>query len=388
MNKIVDLTRYLTKPLDNIHGVAGFSDWKFYLIFILYSTSFVVFVRDPFFRLSGDVVFQQGIVTLLLAVVLLNTLYWDFQLFGKPSGANLLLQVFSYLPGGMLIARLFGEATQPERIALAKRLWNQIINTTDQIIPLSTFSLPPWLTDLVCNWKISIAFIMLLVLLSLNIRKQIKIGAIFVFLLLPFLTVIANDTEIGFLVLGTLLFVAGLSFQFCRYDRVIYYEQIDAALRQTSCVDSLLLSSVMRIMTRLYQDSKLSDLDVREIVAEEYKTARNSENGYSDMEINQIATGVTRKMIHSYNLVFISQSNSGALMYPNRRLFVCDSILHGIAVWPRVIATLLFAIVWIVSPIDILPDAIPFIGTLDDMFAGITTTLMITSAVQQERTNI
>ena len=113
MKLIGKVVRPLTKPMGKVRGIAGISDWKFYLVFLLYFFSFIVLLNDPFFHIYGEVVFQQGMITLLLAVILLNTVYWDFQLFGKPAGANLILQGISYFPGCLLFARLLGKATQP-----------------------------------------------------------------------------------------------------------------------------------------------------------------------------------------------------------------------------------------------------------------------------------
>lgn len=382
MKKIGVLVRPLTKPIENVHGIAGFSDWKFYAVFLLYSASFIAFASDPFFLLRGGVVFQQGMITLLLAVVLLNTLHWDFLLFGKPSNANLLLQLFSYLPGAFFIARLFGKATKPECVSTGENLLLFIKEKGNVFMPV----FPSWLSDLFCNWKISLVFVLLLVVLSLNIRKQFKVAAVYLFLLIPFLAEITGKRP-EYLIIGTVLFAFGLGLQFCRYDYVVYFERIDESLRQSSNIDTLLLRSIMRIMSRLYQDSELSENDVREIVSDVYNAGKAPGNEYSDMEINQIAAEVIRKMIHSFNLVNIQQSNRGAAMFPNRRLFIYDNALRGIAVFPRILVVLLFVIIWWISPIDIFPDALPLIGTIDDVLAGMATMLMLSSSTSRRQTH-
>lgn len=382
MKRIGNLVRPLTKPIGNARGIAGISDWKFYLVFLLYGLSFICFLNDPFFRLQGKVVFQQGMITLLFAVILLNTVYWDFQLFGKPSGGNLFLQVFSYLPGGMLAARVLGDASKFEydKSAFAK-LWSIAEGTIHKI---GALELPLWLTDIVSNWKITIALVLLLVILSSTFHKAFKIGALCLFLFVAFVTEMTSKSSSGHLIVGAILFAIGLCLQSSRYDYVVYFERIDESLRQNGNIDSLLLRCIMRIMSRLYQDSQLSEKDIREIVLDVYNTGRGHGNEYNDMELNQIAAEVSRKMIHSFNLVNIQQSSTGSFMYPNRHLYIYDSILRGIAVWPRVLAVGLFAILWTISPIDIIPDALPFIGTFDDVLAGLATTLMLTSTIKQE----
>lgn len=384
MKRIGKLVQPLTKPIGDARGIAGFSDWKFYVVFLLYFFSFISLVKDPFFHLHGEVVLQQGMITLLFAVILLNTVYWDFQLFGKPTGANLVLQCISYFPGCLLLARLLGKATQPRTVPAAKVAWHKLVDVTNTIMPLPDFSVPSWLIDMFSNWKITIALILLLVILSLNVHKGFKIGAIYLFLLVAFLSGIADNTLSGYLFIGTILFVVGLCLQSSRYDYVVYFERIDESLRQNGNIDSLLLRCSMRIMSRLYQDSQLSEKDIREIVSDVYNTGRGPGNEYNDIELNQIAAEVSRKLIHSFNLVNIRQSSTGSFMYPNQRLFVYDSMLRGIAVWPRVLAVLLFAFVWMVIPIDIIPDAIPFFGTIDDVLAGVATTLMLKDTIKQE----
>ena len=384
MKRIGELVRPLTKPIDNARGIAGFSDWKFYVVFLLYLFSFISFVNDPFFHLHGEVVFQQGIITLIFAVILLNTIYWDFQLFGKPTGANLILQCVSYFPGCLLLARLLGKATQPQIVSETRVRWHELVDVTNKIMPLPDLSIPSWLIDMLSNWKITITLVLLLVILSLNVHKAFKIGAIYLFLLVAFVSGIKDNRASGYLFIGTILFAVGLCLQFCRYDYVVYFERIDESLRQNGNIDSLLLRCIMRIMCRLYQDSQLSEKDIREIVSDVYNTGRGPGNEYNDIELNQIAAEVSRKMIHSFNLVNIQQSSTGSFMKSNRQLYIYDSILRGIAVWPRVLAVLLFTLVWMIIPIDFIPDALPFVGTFDDVLAGVATTFVILRTYKQE----
>ena len=100
--------RWLNESPGGGQGVSGFRAWRFWVVLLLYMGSFLCFVRDPFFQRAGVFSYQQGMVTLLLAFVIVATLCWEMMLFGPPRGANLLLQFAMCLPSFLFIARIVG----------------------------------------------------------------------------------------------------------------------------------------------------------------------------------------------------------------------------------------------------------------------------------------
>ena len=52
---------------------------------------------------------------------------------------------------------------------------------------------------------------------------------------------------------------------------------------------------------------------------------------------------------------------------PDYKLYNCDNILSHIAIFPRVTVILFLTIIFLLSPVDIIPDSLPLIGVLDDM---------------------
>ena len=52
-----------------------------------------------------------------------------------------------------------------------------------------------------------------------------------------------------------------------------------------------------------------------------------------------------------------------------------NTLLRGVAEVPRLLFALCFALLWIISPVDLIPDAIPFVGTLDDAAVAILAAL-------------
>ena len=92
--------------------------------------------------------------------------------------------------------------------------------------------------------------------------------------------------------------------------------------------------------------------------------AENQPVGGTDL---QLITGeIVRRMIYQYELAKVISTVEGEFLTPNPRLFRYDNLLDMVAVAPRIVLTLVFGIFWILLPVDLVPDGIPFFGVLDD----------------------
>ena len=72
-------------------------------------------------------------------------------------------------------------------------------------------------------------------------------------------------------------------------------------------------------------------------------------------------------MVYQFNLAEVHSNADGEFLAPQPGLFRYDNLLGMIAVVPRIILTLAFCLLWILFPIDLIPDGIPVFGVLDDM---------------------
>ena len=95
---------YLSGYTREGRGIASLSTPRFFAVLFFYLAAFVVFASDPFFQDNGIFAYRQGIVTIFFAFVATASLNWEMLLFGRASGANMLLQLLQIPPLTLLLA--------------------------------------------------------------------------------------------------------------------------------------------------------------------------------------------------------------------------------------------------------------------------------------------
>lgn len=377
MSNSIPLLHLEPEKIPWANGVASFHDPKFYVAFILYLAAFSSFAADPFFQQQGVFVYQQGVITLFLAFILAAAFNWELYLFGKPSGANLILQFLLILPLALFLARILSSASPlPEPAGFVAEFLSKIKNS---LKTNASSLLPPWLLDLFVNWKISLLTVLFLFVLSLK-HLRLKLAGILILLAIPLFTTLTLKPELPFLV-GSLLLLIGISLQFCRYDKIIYYENVIKAVTAPGDIDATLLQVLLLAMKKLFQRSeKLSEFHLLQII----KDAYGSHHPFTDEEFKLMAAEISKKMVYTYDLVHIQGTSAGFYMLPNPVLFYYDNLLGGIAVFPRLVLSLAVAVIWVLLPIDLIPDAIPFFGTLDDIGVVAFASLVLKNSLEQK----
>ena len=159
-------------PRHHANGISSFSDKKFYVVLFLYLASFLVFAHDPFFHQHGAFVYQQGLVTLLLAAVVAAAFNWEMCLFGKPVGANLLLHVIQVFPLSLFMARITAKASVPdEPESLFGHAVEMMKGWSNRLFGDIVSGIPVWVTDLFTNWRICILLAFVLFFLCFRNRR-------------------------------------------------------------------------------------------------------------------------------------------------------------------------------------------------------------------------
>ena len=73
---------FFLSPQHASNGISGFDSPKFYVVFLLYVSSFLLLAHDGFFMLGGEFNFRQGIMPMLMAYMVVAMFCWELSLFG------------------------------------------------------------------------------------------------------------------------------------------------------------------------------------------------------------------------------------------------------------------------------------------------------------------
>ena len=335
-NSVDHWRRRLTQPVEPSRGLQGPADVKFYLAVALYIAAFVILARDPFFAEQGGFTYRQGVLPLLLAFVIFATFNWEICLFGRPAGVNLLAQLFQLLPFSLFITRLTAmPSVEPEPTSFFGKAMATGKDLGKMLFGDAIEALPPWFTEIFTNWKIALLLLLILLILCLKSVRH-KLAAVVLILLIQFGTLLAGSAELGRLLLGTLLLFGGLSLQFCRYDRMLYYENVLHRLQAAPSLDAYFAAVALRLMRELQENADCGENHFLSLVASEYSTPGHV---LSRAEIQVVASRVLHRLVYEFHLVVISCDQQGLKLTPAPSLFVNGSLLTMLAVMAEMMAT-------------------------------------------------
>lgn len=356
-----------------IRGVRSFRDWRFYLVALLLLVSTLCLMHDPYFIVNGEFVYKQGSVVLLMALLIAAAFAWETPIFGKPVGANLLLQALALVPFALLVTLLCASdggnslkrtVPKPGMLDALSGLFDNRKGAFKELLDNIFDLLPDWMVWLYENRWMLLLLLLVLTLLCFR-RVIIRTAAICLLLILLFFFQINRD-GVGMATMGAgaICLIAALYFMFCRYDRVAYYENVLARIRRGGELGREELRTILTVMAQLEQGGRLSNDRFRQIVKDCYSADRH----YDDAELNLISGEVAKRMIMTHSLVTLSNDASGIFMTPDPLLFgYGDNLLTAVATLPRLVFIGTFALLWAAMPFDLIPDATPFVGTLDDV---------------------
>jgi len=116
----------------------------------------------------------------------------------------------------------------------------------------------------------------------------------------------------------------------------------------------------LKICSTALRNGELSLNAALDIVGEVYK-------GHSPVEVGYIAETLCTRLIERFKLLELIHAENKFLI-PGKAFIQQPGLFEVAVLLPRDFLIIVIAVLWIVSPLDLIPDAIPFIGLLDDMF--------------------
>lgn len=327
---------------------------KFLAVLLLECTATVCLSRDHWFGSYG---FSVEFNWMILALVLLSisALAWESRLFGPPRGINLFLQGLFAIPFYLFCYRLL--ANSPRGEVLEKNLWNELLTLMHTGIELTGIlaNVPGWIRTMFGNLPLLGLLVLLLVLCAFR-SPTIRLGG--ALMLGIWGTVAGGFAPQGapeWFIPGALLLGGAALLLFEPRRELDACAILQGSLQSIN--DPVLYEDCLRLA---YTTWKRGYLD--------------GETATKLLSAPEAAPRVFHELAEIRSFLTLETGNRGTILHSTGELSPEESPLAAFAVYPRTIFFYALALLWILSPIDLIPDAIPVAGVLDDLTISLLAT--------------
>ncbi|MGD9091180.1 MAG: YkvA family protein [Desulfobacterales bacterium] len=336
-------------------GVAGIYDPKWIVVALCYIAAIALMGQDPWYG-DRQFTYNQGIFVGILAFLIVAGFCWESYLLGRPSGVNLILQFLLIIPLTLLIGRIAGLPSAPEAsYGFLGQLKDYVSHVKDEIGFGSV--LPLWIQDIFRNPAILLLILFTAIAFTQQ-KSSRRFALIVVAFLIPAMQTLSHDPRPSILFgIGCLAMIVGIVLQYCRYATLVGQQNI---LRRLYAVDDRAeLTCSLRISKRAAEDGFVTEDGVWAVVQRQYIE-------FDPSTIRGIARTISQRLVREHRVLQLHGDERGFFLIPHSDIFKIDSIFEEIAIWIRKILITGLVILWLISPIDLLPDSIPILGALDD----------------------
>ena len=342
----------------NKAGVAGIYDPKWIFIALCYIGAIALMGQDPWYG-DRQFTYNQGVFVGILAFLIVAGFCWESYLLGRPGGINLILQFLLIIPLALFIGRIAGLPLEPETAyGFLGQLKSYVSNLKDEMG--FTGLVPQWIQDVFRNPGILLLIFFTAIAFTQQ-KNSRRFALILVAFLVPLVQTLSHDPKpsISFGI-GCLLMITGIALQKSRYGNIVAQQNILSRLQAVD--DRSELKCSLRISKRAAEEGFITEDGVLAIVHREYgKTA-----GKDQLTLRAIAQALSYRLVREHRILELHGDERGFFLTPYAGIFRIDSIFDEIAVWIRKIILTGLVIIWLISPIDFFPDAIPILGSIDD----------------------
>jgi hypothetical protein len=160
--------------------------------------------------------------------------------------------------------------------------------------------------------------------------------------------------------LGFAAMLAGIALQFSKYGDIIGQQNVLSRL--VAVDDRLELTCSLRMAKQTIEDGFITEDGVLAMVQREYSRQLDPD----PLAVRGIAQAISHRLVREHRILELRGDERGFFLMPYEGLFKIESLFDEISVWIRKIIITGIAIIWLISPIDLFPDSIPFLGAIDD----------------------
>jgi hypothetical protein len=339
-------------------GVAGIGDPKWIAVSLCYIAAIALMGQDPWY---GDKYFtyNQGIFVGILAVLMVAGFCWEIYLLGRPGGINLVLHCLLILPIALLIGRVAGLPPEPE---VSYGLLGQLKEYIGHLKDASGIGgiLPFWIQDIFRNPSILLLIFFTSIAFTQK-KASRRFALVVVAFLIPVMQTLTHDPRPSIAFgLGFAAMLAGIALQFSKYGDIIGQQNVLSRL--VTVDDRLELKCSLRIAKQTVEDGFITEDGVLAIVQREYSRQLDPD----PLTVRGITQAISHRLVREHRILELRGDERGFFLIPYEGLFKIESLFDEISVWIRKIIITGIAIIWLISPIDLFPDSIPFLGAIDD----------------------
>lgn len=348
-------------------GITSVLQWQFIAAFCLY------FLSILFFAEIGKQGFKWSQLTFsaFIAFVIITSLCWQWRLLGDPRRvANFILHMAFLISCVFFVNRLFvKESILISDIfgAESGSVFDGFVNTLELLSRKIVSWIPAVIFDALRSPGVAILFLM--VTLSLSLKRRTAIALLILSLFISSVFCIHNSPSreswlwffAGVISLGTAIYLQADDPDKRRFRTTIISRlKDDPALRAD-------LELKMRLLKRIYEQQRpLRQVECLGIVSRALGMETESP------QAREITRRIADNLVHQDHLAKYAEDRGEKTLGMNPEEFRQGEPdgFAMIAIMPKTIIFVIFAFIWIISPVDLILDATPIFGVLDDVIVG------------------
>jgi len=348
-------------------------------VILLYVGAARLMIRDPWF--SGEMfLWRQSSILVILGLLVVLTMAFEWHLLGVSKRLNLVAQLVLAYPFTIFLARLLGrpwnEGGDDSLLARAFGLARAAADT----FGLTAF-IPTWLADAFASPGTTLVLLAFCFVTVVCQSPGARIGGTVALLLVPLAVACAQPPfPSRSFVVGLGCMVAGMGLQYANV--TTYYRDRTILDRLRHVTDEAARRASLRLVTRAWDTGRLSEATAEGIVRQIYggwTEGQGCDAGGNPAGSNPAGGAlaaaqtrdITRLLVHdlvtTHGLLDVRHNTEGIFLVPATDTGGHDEILEQVARFPRIMLVLMLAVVWVLMPVDLLPDAIPLVGAIDDV---------------------
>lgn len=316
---------------------------------------------DPWFT-GESFYWKQSSILVLLGLLMVMAIAFEWHLLGVARGFNLFVQVSLAYPFMIFLARLLGKP------------WNYTGNTSwlGEAVSLATTAvnsftglsklIPTWISDAFTSPGTTLVLLFFCMVTSICQTTSMRIAGVVTMMVVPLAVAFSQPAvPSSRFMLGTVLMIIGAALQYRDVHK--YYRDKTILERMRNLKDEVARRASLRLVSRAWDTGTLGEATAEGLVRQTYEDVP----GLSPADVRDTTHTLVTDLVTTYGLLDIRHSTDGIFLVPPAQAELDDDMLAQAARFPRIVIVFILAAIWVCMPIDMIPDAVPLVGAIDDV---------------------